>query len=913
MEFGSDYVYMYEEPSFEYISDEEYEAGMNISDSDDSDSDDEVELKPQESLGEGVPPAPLPPQTTEGAPPPPPQAPSVSRRCCAEEATRKLPKPPVSAGMFCAKSSSPVEGARPCAALRHHEAPLKKKVGHWRNPEPMRFSASGRIPAPPPPPRLNRRVRQGDTNVVTVKFDKVVAPSNMHAGDPQECSRCSAILSKISRLEREGDQMIWTCEFCETRNVLDIEEEERPVDTDVTYMLEPALSTTASGPTGLDESLVVFCVDISGSMCVTTEVPGHIELRGAPGLRRAQQFNRERADQYLPHQRRNVTYISRLQSVQAAIDHQLEEMAKEFPNRRVCLVTFSNEVTVIGDGKGDPVSIAGDKLTSKDTLRSIAAEQPFPDAIKNSRQHLGQKLFDLEECGPTALGPALLVSATIASRVRGSKVILCTDGLANVGMGKLDNFKSEEEKDEATKFYMDVGEAAVDSGVSVSVITIKGTDCKLVEIGKIADRTGGQVNIVDPLKLTQEFSTILANKIIATNVVATFILHKDLFFFYEDSEESKVVKNIGNVTADTEISFEYGVRTKPKEESKEKKKPDARLNTLHEVTQELTQDVPDAKTEGSKQEQPPETEESKLDQPMETSHGGTPEHLAHDTSALTEGAEPVKAESAEGAEPMNTESSTEGAEPIKAGTSAEGEESLKAETSTEGEESVKANTSAEGEESVKAGTSTEGAEPMETPEQPQERSELPFQLQVRYTDTEGAKALRVITQTKPVTRDRRKAERLAKVDVLARHTAMTTAKMAEEGMYSNLRERALMNQRVAWRHTKEENSSRPAYKKAFSRIRTVENYFNVKQQEERASRGRTYSDDEDDDVEVHCSMSSAPATEGRAQSETTKTKGKKTKSFFSRLKKNRSETTSDFAADLVFKGKKPRSFFEDSD
>lgn len=74
------------------------------------------------------------------------------------------------------------------------------------------------------------------------------------------------------------------------------------------------------------------------------QVPGHIELRGAESLRRAQMMNRDRSDQYLPGQRRNVTYVSRLQSVQAAIDHQLQEMTKEFPNRRVALVTFSNEV-----------------------------------------------------------------------------------------------------------------------------------------------------------------------------------------------------------------------------------------------------------------------------------------------------------------------------------------------------------------------------------------------------------------------------------------------------------------------------------------------------------------------------------------------------------------------------------------
>lgn len=70
----------------------------------------------------------------------------------------------------------------------------------------------------------------------------------------------------------------------------------------------------------------------------------------------------------------------------------------------------------------------------------------------------------MEECGPTALGPALLVATTMATRVRGSKVILCTDGMANVGMGKLDNFKTEEEKEEAGKFYEEISATAVDNG-----------------------------------------------------------------------------------------------------------------------------------------------------------------------------------------------------------------------------------------------------------------------------------------------------------------------------------------------------------------------------------------------------------------------------------------------------------------
>jgi len=37
-------------------------------------------------------------------------------------------------------------------------------------------------------------------------------------------------------------------------------------------------------------------------------------------------------------------------------------------------------------------------------------------------------------------------------------------------------------------------------------------------------------------------------------------------------------------------------------------------------------------------------------------------------------------------------------------------------------------------------------------------SELPFQVQITYTDLDGAEAVRVLTQTQPVTRDRHQAE-----------------------------------------------------------------------------------------------------------------------------------------------------------
>jgi len=48
-----------------------------------------------------------------------------------------------------------------------------------------------------------RKVRKGDTNIVKVRFDKLIAPSHMHAGDPEACSKCSAILSNVSQLHTQ--------------------------------------------------------------------------------------------------------------------------------------------------------------------------------------------------------------------------------------------------------------------------------------------------------------------------------------------------------------------------------------------------------------------------------------------------------------------------------------------------------------------------------------------------------------------------------------------------------------------------------------------------------------------------------------------------------------------------------------
>ena len=66
------------------------------------------------------------------------------------------------------------------------------------------------------------------------------------------------------------------CEFCGASSEVDLMDEEKPSEKDTTYLITPATVegdvAESEGGSGVNDAMVVFCVDISGSMCVTEEV-----------------------------------------------------------------------------------------------------------------------------------------------------------------------------------------------------------------------------------------------------------------------------------------------------------------------------------------------------------------------------------------------------------------------------------------------------------------------------------------------------------------------------------------------------------------------------------------------------------------------------------------------------------------
>jgi hypothetical protein len=298
-------------------------------------------------------------------------------------------------------------------------------------------------------------------------------------------------------------------------------------------------------------------------MCCTSEIIGEIKVKANAKLSQSLDQFIERqhgvaAVQFLPNENRDISYVSRLQCIQAALSAQIEQLVKEHPKKRLAIVTFNNDVTIYLAGNVTHV-LTGDKLEQYDFLLNFgsAFSNQILTNIETSHPEFIKIILELEESGATALGPALLTSIGIAGTSRGSSVILCTDGIANIGLGTIENFIPEDTSP-ATQFYNLVAKDALERGVAVSVLSIQGTNASLEHIAKVAADTRGVNHIVDPLNLTKNFNFILQNAIIATECNATMFLNKALTFRHEKStEDVKAFREIGNVTQESIITFEY--------------------------------------------------------------------------------------------------------------------------------------------------------------------------------------------------------------------------------------------------------------------------------------------------------------------------------------------------------------------
>ncbi|XDV18917.1 hypothetical protein PO909_024510 [Leuciscus waleckii] len=448
----------------------------------------------------------------------------------------------------------------PCGLSRAHSVsdhPYDNRVTFIPKPAPslvpppvpprniqQRKSLSSSRPPPVPPRGLENNEEtqlKANVNVVSLKVGSLVditkASAIQSSQKPLHCGKCNAIMSSASSPEtHQTTTIMWSCEFCGKENVYSLAALKAgrfplrsPPGRDILYMDD----NEDVDYENLDDMLIVLCVDISGSMSVTSEI--------SPG-----------------NSMRSPTYISRLQGVQEALQMVLSTLQKTSPHRRLALVTFNNEVTVYGDGRGVPLTLRDWALVDYDYLKKEGENYSTPHCIAETIQPLTQKIKELREHGATALGPAALISVAMASQFTGSKVIICTDGQANIGLGHLEQ-ESSRCSDPSPYFYNQLAHYAAEKGVIVSVMTFEGEDCRLAEVGRLADHTGGRINIVNIGTVATEIQSAIADNVLATSVMATLLAPDGMYFPYEE-DNHRLVREIGNVTDGVEITFQFAVR-----------------------------------------------------------------------------------------------------------------------------------------------------------------------------------------------------------------------------------------------------------------------------------------------------------------------------------------------------------------
>jgi len=159
------------------------------------------------------------------------------------------------------------------------------------------------------------------------------------------------------------------------------------------------------------------------------------------------------------------------------------------------------------------------------------------------------------------LGPGLVAAVQLAARgKRGSKVIICTDGMANSGIGSTGSYPTPK------PFYESVGASARKQGISISVISIVDTECRLDLLSPIANLTGGDVIKIDPTNLSETFENIVSNSTLGTNVEIRLFIHQAFNFRNEDQKSLEdfgriLMKSAGNVCLATTLSFEYSLKS----------------------------------------------------------------------------------------------------------------------------------------------------------------------------------------------------------------------------------------------------------------------------------------------------------------------------------------------------------------
>ncbi len=352
---------------------------------------------------------------------------------------------------------------------------------------------------------------------------------------PIACQTCGAVLTDISAVKNDTNLgLYFSCQFCGTINKLTTMPGQLPGGGDIEYMLEKAgtKAEPAGKKKGLKGELVTSIIDISGSMSG-----------------------------------------GKLEAVKHNLVESLKDMVVNAKSSVFMLVTFESSVEIFFSPKETAMVISDDNLLRSEKELKAYIEKTCGKFDPQTVDKLGgswiEQVHALCTKGSTALGPALAAGVfTFLARKASGRILLLTDGLANVGFGRLEGDGSREGK----AFYESMAKTCLNNNIVVDVIGVGGgNELALDVLGKLSEYTGGELFFVTEAELGSTFSELSQRQFVGKDVRVKVFTPKDIEVQQISGISSVAQKtkrleeiNIGSVTSDREAFIEFNVKEKLK-------------------------------------------------------------------------------------------------------------------------------------------------------------------------------------------------------------------------------------------------------------------------------------------------------------------------------------------------------------
>ncbi len=378
----------------------------------------------------------------------------------------------------------------------------------------------------PSSPRLAERV----PFLLDIEMDSLSETRKVITGNVIVCSKCGAYLDNPGLIETGEIGRYYKCPYCGTTNI--IPKDAQIVEPDSDILISEAKEQKTEYIKHSAETIVAL-IDISGSM------------GGA-----------------------------KLKAVKESLIKSINSIVKTTPDTYFYLVPFETSVYIVDPISGEFYKISEDledeTRIGEQVLKIL--ERIKPERISEVAENLKTYVFNLREMGSTALGPAVVTGFTILKKHEGGRLLLLTDGMANVGIGSLDAYPSQE------KFYKEMATKLKNMGMIVDVIGVRSHgEIGLDKIGVLAEITEGDILYPDISEIEASMGEAYGKRIIGRDVKIRIIAPPEIKISDASGISDKIIEDlktkhsakIGMMTEGRELML----AVKPKTEIKRKKVP----------------------------------------------------------------------------------------------------------------------------------------------------------------------------------------------------------------------------------------------------------------------------------------------------------------------------------------------------